>query len=180
MAAYVLQRQPRVGEKKLQKLLYYSQAWALVWTGRQLFPEHFEAWAEGPVTPKVYGEFHHDRQLSGAPAHVSTTARRIIDVVLKVYGHRSGEWLSRLSHRERPWREARGPLPEGAMSRARITSASMRNYYATFSAAPYRFERGFLRGLEAIVTMPIDEVDLLDAAPVEGGSFVRWLAQGDS
>lgn len=180
MAAYVLQKQPRVGEKKLQKLLYYSQAWSLVWTGRQLFPEHFEAWAEGPVTPKVYGEFHHDRQLNGVTARVSTSARRIIDAVLKVYGHRSGDWLSRLSHRERPWRDARGPLAEGATSRARITAASMREYYAGFSSAPYRFERGFLRGLEAIVSMPVDELDLLAAPAVEGGSFVRWLAQGDS
>ncbi|MBD5559274.1 MAG: DUF4065 domain-containing protein [Clostridia bacterium] len=34
---------------KLQKLLYYAQVWSLVWDENELFPEKFEAWANGPV-----------------------------------------------------------------------------------------------------------------------------------
>ncbi|MGW0920666.1 Panacea domain-containing protein [Streptomyces sp. NPDC002755] len=42
---------------KLQKLVYYCQAWHLVWEGRALFPEAIRAWASGPVCPAVY-ELH--------------------------------------------------------------------------------------------------------------------------
>jgi len=41
---------------KLQKLVYYSQAWALVWDEEPLFTERVEAWANGPVVPDLYRE----------------------------------------------------------------------------------------------------------------------------
>ncbi|WP_340375862.1 type II toxin-antitoxin system antitoxin SocA domain-containing protein [Streptomyces sp. SS7] len=41
---------------KLQKLVYYCQAWHLAWEGRALFPEAIQAWASGPV-PEIY-ELH--------------------------------------------------------------------------------------------------------------------------
>lgn len=34
---------------KLQKLVYYAQAWAVTLLGRKLFEEKVEAWAHGPV-----------------------------------------------------------------------------------------------------------------------------------
>ena len=39
---------------KLQKLIYYSQAWSLVWDEKPLFAERIEAWANGPVCPDLY------------------------------------------------------------------------------------------------------------------------------
>src|SRR5947209_10944283 len=41
---------------RLQKLLYYAQAWSLVLRESELFPEEIEAWRWGPVVPVVYGE----------------------------------------------------------------------------------------------------------------------------
>jgi uncharacterized phage-associated protein len=49
VAAYILSRQGRMTAMKLQKLVYYSQAWSVVWDERPLFPEKIEAWANGPV-----------------------------------------------------------------------------------------------------------------------------------
>ena len=34
---------------RLQKLLYYSQAWSLVIRGSELFSDDIEAWCWGPV-----------------------------------------------------------------------------------------------------------------------------------
>ena len=31
------------------RLVYYAQAWSLMWDERFLFPEPIEAWANGPV-----------------------------------------------------------------------------------------------------------------------------------
>lgn len=38
----------------LQKLVYYSQAWHLVWEERRLFEEPIEAWVNGPVVRELY------------------------------------------------------------------------------------------------------------------------------
>src|SRR5258708_40323860 len=39
---------------RLQKLLYYAQAWSLVLRESELFPEEIQAWRWGPVVPAVY------------------------------------------------------------------------------------------------------------------------------
>ena len=42
---------------KLQKLIYYAQAWFLAFFARPLFHDSFEAWQHGPVVRKLY--FHY-------------------------------------------------------------------------------------------------------------------------
>ena len=64
VAQYILEKQGDMTTIKLQKLVYYCQAWALVWTEAPLFEEKIEAWANGPVTPElfyptVFGTYHH-------------------------------------------------------------------------------------------------------------------------
>ncbi len=43
-----------VTNKKLQKLLYYAQAWSLVLRDKKLFDDKIEAWIHGPAIRKVY------------------------------------------------------------------------------------------------------------------------------
>ncbi|MGW1784893.1 Panacea domain-containing protein [Streptomyces sp. NPDC002143] len=62
VAAYILQKRaaaepdrPAMTAMKLQKLVYYCQAWHfLAWEGRALFPKAIQAWASGPVCPALY------------------------------------------------------------------------------------------------------------------------------
>ena len=54
VAAYILEKQGAMTTWKLQKLVYYSQAWSLVWDDDVLFPEEIEAWANGPVVRELY------------------------------------------------------------------------------------------------------------------------------
>lgn len=42
---------------KLQKLLYYAQAWHLALRNAPLFDEDFQAWVHGPVLPSQYLRF---------------------------------------------------------------------------------------------------------------------------
>ena len=44
-----------ISNLKLQKLLYYAQAWYLALHNEPLFPESIEAWVHGPAVPPVYG-----------------------------------------------------------------------------------------------------------------------------
>ena len=61
VAAYILEDLGSVSTMKLQKLAFYSQAYYLAEHGATLFPEAFEAWANGPVAPDLFrrhrGEF---------------------------------------------------------------------------------------------------------------------------
>jgi len=67
VATYILGKHGPMTHMKLQRLVYYSQAWHLAWDGVPLFPERIEAWANGPVVPVLYealkGEFLVDAQM---------------------------------------------------------------------------------------------------------------------
>lgn len=48
---------PRIDPMKMQKLLFYGQAWRLAIAGEPLFVEEIYAWPWGPVVPNIYGMF---------------------------------------------------------------------------------------------------------------------------
>src|SRR5436309_12917855 len=54
VAAYILKKRGTMTAMKLQKLVYYSQAWSLVWDEKPLFQEKIEACANGPVVRELY------------------------------------------------------------------------------------------------------------------------------
>ena len=54
VAECVLQKLGAVPAMKLQKLVYYCQAWSLVWEARTIYDDRIEAWAHGPVIPRLY------------------------------------------------------------------------------------------------------------------------------
>ncbi len=54
VAAFILNKRGPMTAMKLQKLVYYSKAWHLVWEDKLLFTEPIEAWANGPVVPELY------------------------------------------------------------------------------------------------------------------------------
>lgn len=57
VAEYILAQQGEMTAMKLHRLVYYCQAWHLVWDGVPLFDEEIQAWASGPVIPALY-ELH--------------------------------------------------------------------------------------------------------------------------
>ena len=73
---------------KLQKLVYYCQAWSLVWDENVLFPEEIEAWANGPVVREVYQAHHGEYRVSHLPggdaAALTATQREAVDAVLTI------------------------------------------------------------------------------------------------
>lgn len=133
VAAYILAKCGPMTAMKLQKLVYYAQAWSLVWEDRPLFNERIEAWANGPVIPALYerhrGMFAVERWPAGDPGNLGADDQTTIDAVLEFYGNKSSQWLSDLTHSEAPWRDARGGLPPGAPSQSEITQAAMAEYY---------------------------------------------------
>ena len=135
VAAYILEQCGMLSTWKLQKLCYYSQAWSLVWDDEPLFKERIEAWANGPVVPDLYaqhrGQFYIVTMNSGDASDLDQDQRETVDAVLKTYGNKQAAWLSELTHRELPWREARhrANLMLGERGNAEISLDSMAEYY---------------------------------------------------
>ena len=135
VAEYILTTTGSITAMKLQKLVYYAQAWALVWDEEPLFPEQFEAWANGPVIPALYkahkGLFKVGaKDIAGKVSALSANQKDTIDRVLKVYGKLTAQQLIDLTHWENPWKEARGNAPAGAPCQNIISQASIHEYYA--------------------------------------------------
>ncbi len=135
VAARILQKQGRMSAMKLQKLVYYCQAWSLVWDDRPLFAEQIEAWANGPVVPALYnehrGQFDVDCWPIGNPAKLDDNELETIDCVLNFYGEHNAQWLSDLTHAERPWRDARVGLDDGERGNHVITLESLMEFYSS-------------------------------------------------
>jgi uncharacterized phage-associated protein len=118
---------------KLQKLLYYAQAWSLVLRKEPLFEADFEAWVHGPVVPSVFRRFKGNRWNPIAEKVDPIQDRLILahlEKVMKVYGGATAGQLERLSHSESPWKNARGALAPDVSSNNEITKESMREYYS--------------------------------------------------
>jgi uncharacterized phage-associated protein len=143
VAVYILRKQGRMTAMKLQKLVYYAQAWSLVWDEAPLFPERIEAWANGPVVPDLYRQHRGRFEVSagdfpaGEPDRLTDAERETIDVVLDFYGSWSAHELSELTHREGPWRHtrARAGLAPGARGTAEISHEELFEYYDGLTSA---------------------------------------------
>jgi uncharacterized phage-associated protein len=132
VAAAVLSKTGTVSTMKMQKLVYYSQAWSLAITGEALFGEDFQAWANGPVCRQLFNR-HRDyfsvTSWDGDASKVDEFHDAIITLVVNKYGPLSAAELSDLTHSEGPWMQAREGLPRGAYSEAVISCESMRDFY---------------------------------------------------
>ena len=136
VAAYILHKLGGMTAMKLQKLVYYSQAWSLVWDETVLFKEKIEAWANGPVVRELFelhrGRFRVSQETfaGGDPDKLAAEQKETVDAVLEYYGEKSSQWLSDLTHMEDPWKLARRGLADDQRGDREITLDSMMEYYS--------------------------------------------------
>jgi len=126
------EKQKPVSNLKLQKLLYYSQAWHLALYGQSFFDEDFQAWVHGPVIPEIFRRYRDFRwnALPDAGIHNAHSFRPHLEEVWKIYGGLTAYDLERLTHSEEPWKIARKGLAPDESSNAIITKSSMCDYYS--------------------------------------------------
>lgn len=127
-----------LSNKKLQKLLYYSQAWHLVFSdSKPLFDEQIQAWVHGPAIPRVYGQFKQfvmddiikDVDENELGNHLSKAERDLLEAIWDVYGGLDAAYLEALTHSEEPWQKARRNLQSFEASTAEIMRSDMKEYY---------------------------------------------------
>lgn len=123
VAAYILNKLGPMTAMKLQKLCYYVYGYHLAWESRALFPERFQAWANGPVCPELYakhrGRFQLNKgEIKGDPSQLDAGEVESIDLVLGGLGTRSAHDLSQMTHGELPWVAARERAHVGPLDRS--------------------------------------------------------------
>jgi len=123
---------------KLQKLVYYAQAWYVTAfpDHSPLFGEEIEAWVHGPVCRELYHEYstYGFREILASEEFVDDYFNQdqldVLNAVWQIYGRFDGKTLESLTHTESPWIEARSGLSESEYSSNIIDIKAMREYYS--------------------------------------------------
>lgn len=140
-ADYFLRKSHEVGEcltnLKLQKLVYYAQAWYLAIYDKELFDAEFEAWIHGPVNRDLYFRF---KKYLWQPItedieipKLSKLIKEYLDEVFDVFGGISAYELERMTHNETPWIEARNGIPHDRKCSTPISQKTMKEFYKNLS-----------------------------------------------
>lgn len=118
---------------KVQKLLYFAQAWHIMVVGRTLFDEDMQAWAHGPVVPSVWHAFKdhgwNPLPTGGSAEGIDEDSISVLEQVRDAYGTYSAKKLEAITHSERPWIDARGGRAPEARCEEIIPKEAIHAYY---------------------------------------------------
>jgi len=118
---------------KVQKLLYFGEAWCQALLDRELFYEEIEAWAHGPVVREVFNEFKdcgwQPLSANGDIIKLDEDVENVLKQVLDVYGEASAKTLENITHSHKPWLDARGDLSPEARCNNKMPKESIRKYF---------------------------------------------------
>ncbi|MGI0492332.1 Panacea domain-containing protein [Alkalinema pantanalense CENA528] len=121
-----------ISNLKLQKLVYYAQAWHLALYDRPLFDEDFQAWVHGPVIPELFEKYKHfgwrpideDAKID-LPDDIVSHLNDVADEYFRCDAYE----LEQMTHIEEPWQKARvGLMPDQASTNI-IQKVWMQEYY---------------------------------------------------
>jgi len=103
---------------RLQKLLYYAQAWSVVLRDTELFQEEICAWENGPVVNEVYRSLPDGRCAACVPNDAFASAPDLdpedaafLKSFWEAYSEYSASQLYRMTHSEMPWQKAWNDRP---------------------------------------------------------------------
>lgn len=149
VAAFILDKAGPMTAMKLQKLCYYSYGYHLAWEERQLFPERFEAWANGPVCPDLYARHRGQLNLGagaihGNPGELDAGERESIRLVLDGLGDYTAHQLSTMTHSEPPWLKARRRAGAQGLERSneQLLDDEIAEFFDALTSDPHDGEEG--------------------------------------
>ena len=119
---------------KLQKLVYYAQAYYLAFNDKPLFMEKIEAWDHGPVCPAVYSKYrnysYHNIPKANSPVKLDQDVQKFLDAVWQVYGEYDGPTLEKLTHQEDPWKNTMQLALKSNKKSMEISNNSLKIYFS--------------------------------------------------
>ncbi|WP_053954657.1 Panacea domain-containing protein, partial [Inediibacterium massiliense] len=126
-----------ISHLKLQKLVYYAQAWMMAFLNKIIIKEDFQAWVHGPVIPEMYNNY---KKFGANPIPkvnildeniFNEDEKLILNGIWNVYGKYNAKYLEALTHMEDPWRDARGNCQEDERCTNVIEKENIKTYYSS-------------------------------------------------
>lgn len=113
---------------KLQKILYFAQAYYLAKHGKPIFSEKLEAWKYGPVVPEVYRKLKCNGSkpiiLEEDKSTLAEEDKEILKKVWDTFGGYSANRLVDIVHAHAPWKEANASMDKV------ISHKAIKDYYS--------------------------------------------------
>lgn len=131
--------QELITNMKLNKLVFYTQAWHLAIFKKPIIEEDFEAWVHGPVLPTLYQKYRgftfqpiikNKIDLKKIKSKFNPELKKLMSDIVEVYFPKTAYELEQLTHSEDPWKNARKGLEPDALSTNIITKESIQSYYS--------------------------------------------------
>lgn len=140
---YILKHYGPMSHLKLQKLLFYCDAYCLAYFDQELVTDKFEAWVHGPVSRKVYNSLKDKSILYSDLAYsekegedvdaefekLTQDQQDLISSILQDLSTWTGMELEAATHREEPWLEARKGYSEADKCSVLISKETTRRFY---------------------------------------------------
>jgi uncharacterized phage-associated protein len=121
---------------KLQKLVYYAQAWHVAIHNQPLFNEDIECWIHGTVCRRIYHKYR-DYGFKEIPPVKNVDFHKfnknqlsVLEAVWSAYGHLREKVLEAMVIQEEPWIKAWKTKKDNDFSSRIISIESMREFYS--------------------------------------------------
>ncbi len=112
---------------KLQKILYFAQAYYIAKLGRALFSDDIEAWEYGPVVSRVYKKYRSNGSnpiIDDGKSSLSEEDKKVVQIIWNTFGGYSASKLVNITHAHTPWKEA------NKTSSQIISNKALKEYYS--------------------------------------------------
>lgn len=142
LADYILKNYGPMSHLKLQKLLFYCDAYHMAYFGEELVTDEFEAWVHGPVSRAVYDSLKdksilysdlsfidHGVNPDDEIKKLTSDQQTMLNDVLGELSTWTGTQLEATTHRESPWIEARRGYGDGAKCSVHISKTTTLEFY---------------------------------------------------
>ena len=147
LAKYILAKVGDTNHLKLQKLVYYVEAYHLAYFGKSIICDEFEAWLHGPVSRKIWDRLKpianvydnvrlkklDDRDnlaiVKSFKKTITAEQVELIDDILGEFSKRSAYYLECLTHSEQPWKTARTGYADADKCEETIDKNEMKKFY---------------------------------------------------
>lgn len=135
--AYANESGEQITNLKLQKLVYYAQAWHLANFHKPLFEADFQAWVHGPVIPELYRRYKErgsspiitELKIEDVRNRFDETTSEFLTEVASIYMPSGAYELELMTHIETPWINARKGFDADQQCETIIPKEAMETYY---------------------------------------------------
>lgn len=161
--SYIFEQLREVTPLALQKILYFVQGLYFSKYGIPLFSDNCQAWVHGPVYAEIYDMFSSFRYdpiddprfelLRGKSTNLDEKEKEVIDLVVNTFGMYGGKVLERITHKEKPWLDAREGYSENELSHEEISKEAIKDYFLSVREKyDMNTEKGIMEYIQNMIT----------------------------